>query len=53
MKAVPKRIVTPEFRVEAVRLVIEQGQPIADVARRLGIPYQTLHHWVALAGKAN
>ena len=51
MKAVPKRIVTPEFRIEAVRLVIKQGQPIADVARRLGIAYQTLYGWVTLAKK--
>ena len=51
MKAVTKRVVTAEFRVEAVKLVTEQGRTLSDVARQLDVPYQTLHHWVALAKK--
>lgn len=53
MKAVTKRVVTAEFRIEAVKLVIEQGLSQSEVARRLDIPSQTLHNWVKLsrAGK--
>jgi len=49
MEAVVKRKVTAEFRVEAVKLVNEQGFTQADVARRLNVPYQTLCNWVQLA----
>ena len=49
MEAVVKRKVTTEFRAEAVKLVNEQGLKLADVARRLNIPYQTLYNWVNLA----
>ena len=53
MNAVSKRVVTAEFRIEAVKLVIEQGLSQSEVARRLDIPAQTLHNWVKLfkAGK--
>ena len=49
METIVKRVVTAEFRTEAVKLVIEQGLSPADVARRLDVPYQTLYNWVALA----
>ena len=49
MDAVIKRVVTAEFRTEAVKLVTEQGLSPAEVARRLDVPYQTLYHWVVLA----
>jgi len=49
MEAVVKRKVTAEFRVEAVKLVNEQGFTQADVARRLNLPYQTLYNWMQLA----
>ena len=49
MEAVVKRKVTAEFRVEAVKLVNEQGFTQADVARRLNVPYQTLYNWMQLA----
>src|SRR5262249_31568203 len=39
----------PEFRLEAVRLVREAGQPIAEVARDLGCSQQTLRNWVGQA----
>lgn len=39
----------PEFRIEAVRLVRDAGQPIAEVARDLGCSDQTLRNWVAQA----
>ena len=38
---------TPEFKDEAVRLVIESGRPIAQVARELRIHDGTLGNWVA------
>jgi transposase len=37
---------SPEFRDEAVRLVIESSRPIAQVARELGINEGTLGNWV-------
>jgi transposase len=38
---------SPEYRDEAVRLVIESGRAIAQVARELGINDGTLGNWVA------
>ena len=40
---------SPEFRNEAVRLVIENSRPIAQVARELGVNEGTLGTWVQLA----
>jgi transposase-like protein len=37
---------SPEFREEAVRLVIENSRPIAQVARELGVKDGTLGNWV-------
>lgn len=37
---------TPEYRVEAVKMVIETSRPIAEVARDLGINEGTLGNWV-------
>ena len=37
---------TPEFRADAVRLVLEQGRSVADVARGLDVHVNTLHTWV-------
>jgi len=37
---------TPEYRCEAVRLVIETSRPIAEVARELGVNEGTLGNWV-------
>lgn len=38
---------SPEFRDEAVRLVIESSRPIAQVARELGLNEGTLGNWVS------
>ena len=38
--------VSPEFRVEAVRLVVDGSRPIAVVARELGVHSGTLGNWV-------
>ena len=37
---------TPEYRDEAVKLVLETSRPIAQVARELGINEGTLGNWV-------
>src|SRR3954465_5122227 len=36
---------SPEFRDEAVRLVIDGSRPIAQVARELGVNEGTLGNW--------
>ncbi len=45
-KSKRNRNYTPEFRSDAVRLVLEQGRTVADVARGLGVHVNTLHTWV-------
>ncbi len=37
---------TPEYREEAVKLALESGQPIAAIARELGVHEGTLGNWV-------
>ena len=40
-----RRIYTPEFKAEAVKLVIEQGYSVAEAARSLGIHETLLRSW--------
>jgi transposase len=40
-----RRKYTKEFKVDAVRLVLDQGRTIADVARSLGIGEGVLSQW--------
>jgi len=42
-----RRSFSPEFREDAVKLVIDSSRPIAQVARELGIGEATLGNWVA------
>ncbi len=44
-----RRKFTPEYKAEAVQYVTSSGQPIAEVARNLGIVEATLGNWVAKA----
>jgi transposase len=37
---------SPEFREEAVKLVIETSRPVAQVAKELGVHEATLGNWV-------
>lgn len=41
-----RREFTPEYKDEAVRLVVNTSRPVAVVARELGIVEQTLGNWV-------
>jgi len=40
-----RRVFTPEFKREAVKLVTEGGHPTAHVARDLGLPPNLLRRW--------
>lgn len=40
-----RRQFTTEFKVEAVRLVVEEGRSISEVARELGIGENLLSRW--------
>jgi transposase-like protein len=41
-----RRRFSPQFKAEAVQLMIETGKPIAEVARDLGVNDGTLGNWV-------
>jgi transposase len=41
-----RRNFSPQFKAEAVQMVIETGKPIAEVARDLGIHDGTLGNWM-------
>ena len=41
-----RRGFTPEYKDEAVKLVINTGRKVATVARELGIQESTLGRWV-------
>ena len=40
-----RRIYTPEFKAEAVKLVTEQGYSVAEAARSLGVHQTLLRAW--------
>lgn len=35
-----------EFRIEAVKQILEHGHSVADVSRRLGVSTHSLYKWV-------
>jgi len=42
---------TDEFKVEAVRQIVEYGRPVAEVAERLGMSIHRLYGWKRQHGK--
>ncbi|MEJ5357778.1 MAG: transposase [Desulfobacterales bacterium] len=46
MEKVPYSKYTKEFRLEAVRLIIEGGLSAGEAAMRLSIPKSTLENWL-------
>ncbi|WP_420716630.1 transposase [Streptomyces sp. H27-H1] len=41
-----RRKFSPEYREEAVKMVLETSRPVAQVARELGLVEGTLRNWV-------
>jgi len=48
-----RRKFDPEFRDGAVRLVLETGRPIAEIAREIDVNPGTLGNWVDKARQAD
>ena len=44
-----RSVFTPEYRAEAVQLVLAADEPTAEVARDVGIGQSTLNDWVTKA----
>ena len=38
-----------EFKGDAVRLVKSSGKPVAQIARELGVSFESLRHWIKQA----
>ena len=51
MERTPKGIYTPEFRVEAVKLVETTGMSVARAAKQLSLPKSSLDNWVRASRK--
>jgi transposase-like protein len=47
-----KRVFSPEFKREAVKLVKTSGQPATQIAHELGVPQSSLYRWVEQADGA-
>ena len=49
----PKRVdYSPEFKMEAVRLVKARKKPVSQLAAELGVARQLLHSWVRAADRS-
>src|SRR3954468_13377484 len=48
-----RRRFSPQFKAEAVQMVLETGKPIAEVARDLGINEGTLGNWLNIWRRDN
>ena len=42
----PRKIYTPEYRADAVKLVVQEHQKVGKVSKDLGVSAPTLHGWV-------
>jgi transposase len=50
-----RKTYTPEFKLQAVKMILEQKLSVAEVARRVGVSQNLLHTWkkAVLEGGAN
>lgn len=46
MKRNTRATFSPEFRLEAAQLVVDQGRTIRDAAEALGVGHSTMDKWV-------
>jgi transposase len=46
MNRIPRRIFTEEFKLEAIKLVTEQGLSITEAGRKLDIATKSLRTWM-------
>ena len=46
MKRIPRRIFTEEFKLEAIKLITQQGLTIAEVGRKLDVASKSLRTWM-------
>lgn len=44
-----RRSLTEEYKAQAVGFVLDQGRPVAEVARNIGVHEMTLRKWVKRA----
>lgn len=44
---------TDEFKIEAVRQIVEYGRPVTEVAERLGVSVHSLYGWRRQQGKSD
>lgn len=43
--AIERKTYTPEFKLQAVKMITEQHLSVTEVGRRLGVPAKRLHEW--------
>ena len=48
MERIPKGLYTPEFRAEALKLVMNSGLSVDAATKRLSVPKSSLGNWVIL-----
>jgi len=46
MERIPRAKYTKEFRLEAVKLITDEKLSVAEAARRLALPSNTLDNWL-------
>lgn len=49
MQKMPRRVYTREYRIEAVKLVTDQGLDVKVAAEKLGVCVKTLSNWIGNA----
>lgn len=53
MKRIPRGLYTPEFRAEAVKLVVDSGLSVDAAAKQLSIPKSSLRNWTSALKEGN